>query len=312
MNTTVTNAPITTPAAAEKPIVNISFYKFLNMPSELQNLREEFLALAQQKNLKGTILLAPEGINAFYCGVAEDVSAFSEILKQWIRNQDSDVEVRESDFKISASGTRPFKRMLVKLKKEIISMGIPSVKPKEFTGKRVTAKELKDWYDNQKDMVILDTRNDYELRLGTFKNAIDLNLQTFRQFPQVIKQLPEDMKDKTVVTFCTGGIRCEKATAALINEGFKNVYQLDGGILKYFEEVGGDHYNGDCFVFDYRVAVDPKLNQTDAVICYNCQNPITGPEQRSPEYVYGKSCPYCFNKPKTHKEQIAKELSGRS
>ena len=136
------------------------------------------------------------------------------------------------------------------------------------TGQHLSAHEFKRWYDENKDMIVLDTRNDYEVALGTFKNAMDLNIETFRAFPDAVQELSDEIKDKPVVTFCTGGIRCEKASQYMINQGFKEVYQLDGGILKYFEECGGEHYDGECFVFDKRVSLDSSLSETAVTQCY--------------------------------------------
>ena len=163
----------------------------------------------------------------------------------------------------------------------------------DFTGETIEPKAFKAMLDKGALVHVLDTRNDYELRLGTFDNAIDLNLETFRAFPEAIQNLPESMKDEPVVMFCTGGIRCEKASAIMVEAGFRNVKQLKGGILGYFEEVGGEHWNGDCFVFDQRVAVDASLQETDAVVCFACREPLTVEEQQSPDYVVGQSCSYC-------------------
>jgi predicted sulfurtransferase len=134
------------------------------------------------------------------------------------------------------------------------------------------------------------------LRVGTFENAIDLNIRTFRAFPEAIERLPASMKDEPVVMFCTGGIRCEKASAIMMEAGFTNVKQLKGGVLGYFESVGGDHWNGDCFVFDQRVAVNPSLKETDVVVCFACREPLSSEEQTSPDYVIGVSCPYCIDR----------------
>ena len=143
-------------------------------------------------------------------------------------------------------------------------------------------------------MHVLDTRNDYELRIGTFANAIDLDIPSFRAFPEAIQGLPDSMKDEEIVMFCTGGIRCEKASIIMMEAGFNNVKQLQGGILGYFESVGGEHWDGDCFVFDQRVAVNPSLEETDAVVCFACREPLTVKEQASPDYVLGTSCPFCI------------------
>jgi predicted sulfurtransferase len=166
--------------------------------------------------------------------------------------------------------------MNVRLKKEIISLGMDNVKPAQRTGDEITPTEFKQWLDEGREVAIIDTRNDYEIRLGTFQNAIDLDIKSFRAFPEAVNNLPEDMKDTPVVMFCTGGIRCEKASVVMMDAGFSNVKQLKGGILGYFEEVGGEYWDGDCFVFDHRVA-------------------LTVEEQQSPEYVVEESCPHCIH-----------------
>jgi len=288
-------------------IKNLSCYKFVTL-NDLLELRTKLKQDCLKFGVKGTILLAPEGINLFIAGDEQAISSFKQMM--WAIPEFSDL-----DFKESVSGGVPFTRMLVKLKKEIITLGRPDINPAKKTGKRLTAEEFKQWMDEGRDLIVLDTRNDYEVRIGTFKNAIDLNLNTFRQFPERIAQLPSEMRKKPVISFCTGGIRCEKASALLESEGFEEVYQLDGGILRYFEKVGGAHYNGECFVFDHRVSVDPALNETDSVLCYACQSPVTGAEQKTPAYVPNQSCPHCINgRPATvlHKERIAAEIKARA
>ena len=271
--------------------VNISTYRFVEV-SGLPEKRQALKKKAIELNLKGTILLSLEGINLFLAGLEADINAYLAFLDEY-------PEFKGLEPKRSWSETQPFSRMLVKLKKEIISMGVPEVVPSRFTGKRVSAAELKTWYDSKKPMVVIDTRNDYEMSLGTFENAVDLNLRTFRQFPEKLAQMKDELKDKTVVMFCTGGIRCEKATALAMNYGIQDVYQLEGGILKYFEEVGGDHYKGECFVFDQRVAVDSELKPTETKQCYACRSVLTPQDQRSPLYKFAESCPYC----ETRKEE---------
>ncbi len=197
-------------------------------------------------------------------------------------------------FKESESEGIPFRRFLVKVKKEIISMGRPDVRPAEFTAPYIEPADLKKWYDEKKEFVIIDTRNRYETRVGTFDNAIDLDLQRFRDFPAKVQEMPQEWRQKPVVTFCTGGIRCEKAAAVLAKEGFENVYQLKDGILGYFEEVGGDYWDGECFVFDDRIGVDPNLKETDTIQCLNCRSPLTLEEQKSEHYKFKISCPYCY------------------
>ncbi len=179
------------------------------------------------------------------------------------------------------------------MKNEIISLGLDSIRPAESTGETITPTEFKNWLDEGRDIVVLDTRNDYEVRLGAFEGAIDLDLSTFRGFPDAVGSSEID-KNRTIVMYCTGGIRCEKASAVMMQQGWKDVRQLEGGILGYFEEVGGNHWNGDCFVFDRRVALDPALEETTAEVCWACREPLTEDELESKQYVVGESCPYCI------------------
>lgn len=267
-------------------MINISCYKFV----ALENLEDRRLAVrrrAVELNLKGTVLLSHEGINLFVAGPAESIHSFVDFLR-------SDPAFADLQPKESLNEYQPFNRMLVKVKKEIIAFGIDGVAPAQKTSPKLPAKELKRWLDEGRRVHLLDTRNDYEYDLGTFDNAIKMGLDHFREFPDGVARLPEDLKDEPIVMFCTGGIRCEKAGPFMEMAGFRNVYQLDGGILKYFEEVGGDHYHGECFVFDQRVAVDPALKETPTTQCYLCQAVVTAEQQQLPQYVAGKSCPACF------------------
>ncbi len=283
--------------------LNISFYKFVDIsPEELPGLRQKLLDKCISENIVGTILLATEGINACIAGPRSGLEAFKTFLEQ-------DSRFTELPYKESLSERQPFKRTLVKIKKEIIAFGIEGIRPRKHTAPRLEPKELKTWYDEGKKFVILDTRNDYEIRTGTFKNAVDMSLKTFRQFPIEAQKLPQEMKNLPVVTFCTGGIRCEKAAALLEHYGFEEVYQLNGGILRYFEECGAAHYNGECFVFDRRVGVDGDLQETSTVICHRCQMPVLEEEQKLPSYVLGKSCLHCVDGKVFHKEKIAESIA---
>jgi UPF0176 protein len=189
--------------------------------------------------------------------------------------------------------------MLVKVKKEIIAFGVEGVDPARAPSPKLKPAELKRWLDEGRPVVLLDTRNVYEVRMGTFRGALATPIWNFRDFPRAVADLPPELKDRPVVMFCTGGIRCEKAGPYMESLGYKDIHQLDGGILKYFEEVGGAHYEGECFVFDERVGVDAALRPTRSVVCFNCQMPLTFAEQRDERYVYEKSCPHCIDgKPK--------------
>ena len=270
------------PAQNETTIINVSAYKFTTIEQDhLPQLKAQLLSQAKSQQLKGTILLSTEGINLFLSGRQTQLQTFLTELQQI-------PSFNDLPLKFSPSLDQPFTRMLVRIKKEIISMGVDDIQPSQYTAPHLSAEEFKTWYQQDKDMVILDTRNDYEIKLGTFKNAVDLNIKTFRAFPKALDKLPKEYQNKPVITFCTGGIRCEKAAALMLKKGFKEVYQLDGGILKYFENCGGEYYNGECFVFDKRVAVDHELNETSTQQCFACRMPLSTDEQQSTGI-----CPHC-------------------
>lgn len=278
--------------------VNISAYKFVPI-ADPSAVKADLLPICIALGLKGTVLVSTEGINMFVAGTRESIDAY---LKHLQRYPDfDDLPVKES-----FSDHQPFSRMLVRIKKEIISMGVQSIRPAVRTSPKLKASELKRWLDQGKDITLLDVRNDYEVEVGTFSSATPIGVDHFRKFPEAIKTLPEEAKQKPVVMFCTGGIRCEKAGPLMQEQGFEHVYQLDGGILRYFEEVGGDHYDGDCFVFDKRVAVDSALAETDAQQCYACQTVLTAEDQQSATYLPPHSCPHCFTTPEQKLVQAAK------
>jgi UPF0176 protein len=267
-------------------ILNLSCYKFTRL-DDLEARREVLREACARHGLKGTILLAPEGINFFLAGARAPLAAVLEVLRAMPGL--ADLAPKESP-----SSDRPFKRMLVKVKKEIIAFGVEGVDPARAPSPKLKAAELKRWLDEGRPVVLLDTRNVYEVRMGTFRGSLATPIWNFRDFPRAVADLPADLKDRPVVMFCTGGIRCEKAGPYMESLGYKDIHQLDGGILKYFEEVGGAHYEGECFVFDERVGVDAALRPTRSVVCFNCQMPLTFAEQRDERYVYEKSCPHCF------------------
>ena len=269
-------------------VVNIAGYRFADMPDR-DELRQPFRDLCQELDLKGTILLAHEGINFFLAGSQTSIDSFVRWLEE-------DARFIDIPLKISYSDYQPFRRMNVRLKKEIISLGLDHIKPAEMTGEEITPTAFKQLLDAGEEVIVLDTRNEYECRIGTFENAFEMNIRSFRDFPKAVSEMDEDLKDKQVVMFCTGGIRCEKASVVMMDAGFSNVKQLKGGILGYFEEVGGDYWNGDCFVFDRRVAVNPELEETDVVQCFACREPLLLEEQSSGEYIIAQSCPYCSDK----------------
>ena len=271
--------------------VNIAAYKFIGLDNTAQ-MRPQYQDMCKALDLRGTILLTPEGINMFLSGTR---AAIDQYLG-WLR---SDARFADIEVKESLSAEQSHKRMLVKLKAEIITMRMPLIQPEKGRAPAVDAHTLKRWLDNGvddagKSVVMMDTRNAFEVDVGTFNNTIDYRIDKFTEFPAVAAAHKEELAGKTVVTFCTGGIRCEKAAIHMQEVGYDSVYQLEGGILKYFEEVGGAHYTGDCFVFDYRTALNPKLEPSATVQCFACRAIVTPRQQLSPEYVYGVSCPHCI------------------
>lgn len=269
-----------------EPFLNISAYRFTPMDG-LKPLRACLLELCLARGLKGTILLSTEGINLFVSGADDAVYALVAELQR-IPGLES-LQPKES-----RSGHQPFTRMLVRIKKEIIAFGVEGIDPARRTSPKLPPRELKAWLDEGRPITLLDTRNDYEIKLGTFDLALPIGVKHFRDFPAAAEALPAALKEKPLVMFCTGGIRCEKAGPYLESRGFKNVFQLDGGILKYFEECGSAHFHGDCFVFDQRVGVDPNLHETPDAQCFVCLTPLVAADQQDARYLLGKSCPYCF------------------
>jgi len=272
-------------------VINLSCYKFAPLEG-LEELRLGLQECAKANGLKGTILLAPEGINFFLAGTREQLA----VVLAMIRAVPGLAGIQPKE---SPSSEQPFKRMLVKIKKEIIAFGVEGVDPARRPAAKISAPQLKQWLDEGRPVTLLDTRNDYEIRMGTFKGAVVPQIWNFRDFPAAVEKLPAELKTQPVVMFCTGGIRCEKAGPFMAMQGYTDVLQLDGGILKYFEECGGAHYDGECFVFDERVGVGPDLRETGSVICFNCQMPLTVEDQRRPDYVYEQTCRHCVDgKPK--------------
>ena len=238
-------------------ILNIAAYKFVRI-DDGPALRDSLLAQARALDLRGTVLIAPEGINLFLAGTEANVESFLAFVRD---------DARFSDLvaKKSWSATQPFRRMLVKCKREIIRMDHPAIQPAAGRAPGVEPQTLKRWLDQGHDdagkpVVMLDTRNAFEVDYGTFDGAIDWRITKFTEFPQAVAEHRAQLADKTVVSFCTGGIRCEKANLLMHEMGLDNTLQLEGGILRYFEEVGGAHYRGDCFVFDGREALAPDLS----------------------------------------------------
>ncbi|MAH98225.1 MAG: sulfurtransferase [Euryarchaeota archaeon] len=270
-------------------MVNIAGYRFVDLPDR-DDLQAPMLEKCNHLDLKGSILLSHNGINFFLSGEEKQIGSFIHFLE-------SDTRFSGIPIKKSFSEYRPFRRMLVKRKREIISLGMDEIRPADFSGERISPTEFRKIIESDEEILVLDTRNDYEIRIGSFEGAIDLGIPSFRDFPEALDSLPEEYKQKTVVMYCTGGIRCEKASAVMLNSGFEDVRQLNGGILAYFEECGGEHWNGECFVFDQRVALDHELRESETEMCFNCREPVTVKEQESEEYVVGEFCPYCVTYP---------------
>ena len=281
--------------------VNIAAYKFVTLDN-LDEMRQQYQQRCNALGLKGTVLLTPEGINMFLSGPRAQVDDYLGWVKQ-------DPRLADLEWKESLSSEQSHKRMLVKIKQEIITMRMPLIKPELGRAPAVEPKTLKRWLDQGHDddgvpVVMMETRNAFEVDVGTFENTLDYRIDRFSEFPDVVARHRDELQGKTVVTFCTGGIRCEKAAIHMKNIGYERVYQLDGGILKYFEEVGADHYSGDCFVFDYRTALNPRLEPTETVQCFACRAVVTPRQQLSPGYVEGVSCPHCAS-PEAAAGQVA-------
>ena len=267
--------------------VTCALYKFVALPN-YGSIRHPLLKVMTDNNVFGTLLLATEGINGTISGLREDI----DTLLGWLNKQPG---LENIDTKESYDDEIPFYRSKVKLKKEIVTMGVEGIDPKQVVGTYV---KPADWNDliSDPDVVLVDTRNDYEVEIGTFKNAIDPKTTSFRDFPRWAKKNLDRDKHKKVAMFCTGGIRCEKSTAYLKGQGFEEVYHLQGGILKYLEEVPSEQtlWQGECFVFDNRVAVDHDLKRGSYDQCHACRMPITEQEKLLLNYAEGLSCLHCY------------------
>ena len=276
----------------EQPaLVVAALYKFVAL-EDYEEIREPLSNQCHALDVKGTLLLAKEGINGTIAGTREAIDKILAYLKTdpIFKGRLVDLEVKES-----ADQGEPFYRMKVKLKKEIVTMGVNGIDPNHLVGRYV---EPKDWNDliSDPDVTVIDTRNNYECDIGSFKNAINPETTTFREFPEYVKENLDPDKNKKVAMFCTGGIRCEKSTAYLLEQGFEDVYHLKGGILKYFEEVPEEDslWEGECFVFDNRVAVKQDLSVGSYDQCHGCRHPITEEQKLSPQYERGVCCPLCY------------------
>ena len=282
-----------------------AMYYFVSLP-HFKTLREPLLNFCISKNIKGTLLLADEGINGTLAGPEKSILELLNYLKN---DPLFEGNFKHLSHKESWSDKHPFYRMKVKLKKEIVTLGVPGVSPSKIVGKYV---KPQDWNAiiSDPEVILIDTRNDYEYSIGTFKNAINPKTTTFREFPKYVKTHFDPKKHKKVAMFCTGGIRCEKASSFMMNEGFDEVYHLEGGILKYLEEVNPDEslWQGECFVFDQRVAIKHGLEVGDYDQCYACRYPLSKEDIKSKKYLPGISCPKCHG---THTEEKIKALTER-
>ncbi len=266
-----------------------ALYKFAKLP-DYQAMQPALLAFCLQHELKGTLLLAEEGINGTVAGSREAIDALMQYLRQ-------DARLADIEHKESHAEKTPFYRMKVRLKKEIVTLGVPGISPTNKVGTYV-APEHWNALISDPDVILIDTRNDYEYDIGTFQGAIDPRTTTFREFPDYVSKHLDPAKHKKVAMFCTGGIRCEKASSYMMEQGFEEVYHLQGGILKYLENVPAEEslWQGECFVFDQRVAVRHGLELGDYDQCHACRHPLSPAEMQSPHYLAGISCPYCHDK----------------
>jgi UPF0176 protein len=273
-----------------------AFYKFVALP-DYREVREPLLQRCEELGLLGSILLAEEGINGTISGLQQDVQSLFEYLH-------SDPRLQDLHHKQSWADDQPFYRMKVRLKKEIVSLGVDGVDPNRTVGEYVAPQ---DWNEliSRDDVRLIDTRNHYEYHLGTFKGAEDPDTVSFRDFPEWVAENLDPEKDRQVAMFCTGGIRCEKATSYLLELGFEGVYHLDGGILNYLETVEKEEslWEGDCFVFDNRVTVDHDLAEGDFEICPACRMPLTNEDRESPLFELHVSCPRCHDRLTDRKRQ---------
>ena len=265
-----------------------ALYKFVSLPDYVA-LQPWLKAMGELLNIRGTLLLATEGINGTIAGEPASIDALIDYLR-------ADPRLTDLDVKYSESRDQPFLRYKVRLKREIVTLGVDTVDPTETVGTYV---DPENWNSviSDPNTVVIDTRNQYEIEVGTFKGAIDPKTESFRDFPEWVERNRKQLEGKRVAMFCTGGIRCEKASSYMLGEGFPEVMHLKGGILKYLETQPEDQslWEGDCFVFDQRVAVGHGLSETNWEQCFACRTPLSPQDRQSPDYVIGVSCPHCID-----------------
>jgi UPF0176 protein len=266
-----------------------TFYQFVKLP-DFAEKRKPILEYCQKHSIKGTVLLAKEGINGTIAGSQTAIEAAFAFLR-------SDLRLAHLDYRLSYADRPPFKRLKVRLKKEIVTLGIPEIDPNEQVGTYVSPQQWNDLIADP-EVTVLDTRNAYEVAIGTFKGAIDPQTRSFREFPNYVRHHLDRAKHKKIAMFCTGGIRCEKASSFLLSQGFEQVYHLKGGILKYLEEISPEKscWQGECFVFDERVALKQGLAVGSYEMCKACGYPLCESDKLSPHYQESVACPHCCDR----------------
>ena len=279
-------------------ILVAALYKFVEI-DDLLSLQSNLYEICEKNNIMGTILIANEGINGTISGKTNEINQTISLLK-------SDKRFTNIEIKYSSTDKQPFHRMKVRLKKEIVTIGLPEINPNNKVGTYV---KPDDWNDliSDPNVVVIDTRNKYETKIGSFQNALDPETSSFREFPDWVKKFKSSKENanKKIAMFCTGGIRCEKASSLMKEEGFEDVYHLQGGILKYLETIDKENslWNGECFVFDQRVCLTDELEVGSYKMCFACRMPITDEEMQNEKYIEGISCIYCYDKTTKEKKE---------
>ena len=279
-------------------ILVAALYKFVEI-NDLLSLQDNLYNICEENNIMGTILIADEGINGTISGKHNEI-------KETISSLTSDERFSNIEIKYSSTDKQPFHRMKVRLKKEIVTIGLPEINPNKKVGRYV---KPEDWNEliSDPNVVVIDTRNKYETKIGSFQNALDPETSSFREFPDWVKKFKnsKENSNKKIAMFCTGGIRCEKASSLMKEEGFEDVYHLQGGILKYLETIDKENslWNGECFVFDQRVCLTDELEVGSYKMCFACRMPITEEEMQNEKYIEGISCIYCYDKTTEEKKE---------
>ena len=279
-------------------ILVAALYKFVEI-DDLLSLQSNLYEICEKNNIMGTILIANEGINGTISGKTNEINQTISLLK-------SDKRFTNIEIKYSSTDKQPFHRMKVRLKKEIVTIGLPEINPNKKVGTYV---KPDDWNDliSDPNVVVIDARNKYETKIGSFQNALDPETSSFREFPNWVKKFKsyKENANKKIAMFCTGGIRCEKASSLMKEEGFEDVYHLQGGILKYLETIDKENslWNGECFVFDQRVCLTDELEVGSYKMCFACRMPITEKEMQNEKYIEGISCIYCYDKTTKEKKE---------